>query len=68
MKLPLTLIDYADADKMYAELLGTPILAVPFGSEKRLKLWPELVGREVTVRGVGWKQSCVDLVLSSAGK
>jgi hypothetical protein len=64
----LTLIDHQDADQMYAELLGSPILAVPFGSEKRLKQWPGLSGKDITVTGVGWKESAVDIVLSSAGK
>jgi hypothetical protein len=53
---------------MYQELLGSPILGVPFGSERRLKHWPGLSGKEVTVTGVGWKESAVDIVLSSAGE
>jgi hypothetical protein len=33
-----------------------------------LKHWPGLSGKEVTVTGVGWKESAVDIVLSSAGE
>ena len=68
MQLPLSLVDYVDADEMYNELLGSPLLKVPFGNEERLKLWPGLVGRDITVQGVGWNKSCADIVLSSAGK
>lgn len=68
MQLPLSLVDYVDADEMYTELLGSPVLKVPFGNEERLKLWPGLIGKDIVVQGVGWKKSSVDIVLSSAGK
>lgn len=66
--LPLTLVNCEDADKVYSELLGSRLLAIPCGSEQRLKQWPGLASKDVTFKGVGWKECAVDIVLSSAGK
>lgn len=52
---------------MYTELLGSPLLAIPFGNEQRLKHWPGLSGKDITIKGVGWKESSADIILSSAG-
>lgn len=52
---------------MYRELLGSPLLAVPCGGEGRLKQWPGLASKDVTVEGVGSDESAIDIVLSSAG-
>lgn len=65
--LPVTLVNYEDADQVYSELLGSRLLAIPCGSEQRLKQWPGLASKDVTFKGVGWKESAVDIVLSSAG-
>ncbi|KAI9554132.1 hypothetical protein GHT06_019404 [Daphnia sinensis] len=65
--LPLTLVNCEDADKVYSELLGSRLLAIPCGSEQRLKQWPGLAGKDVTFKGAGWKECAVDIVLSSAG-
>ncbi|XP_057375659.1 nitric oxide-associated protein 1-like [Daphnia carinata] len=65
--LPLTLVSCEDADKVYSELLGSRLLAIPCGSEQRLKQWPGLVSKDVTFKGAGWKECAVDIVLSSAG-
>lgn len=67
-RLPITLIKNQDADEMYEKLLGSQLLAVPCGSPQRLKQWPGLTSKAVTVKGVGWKESAVDIVLSSAGE
>lgn len=66
-KLPLTTIPIENADEMYKELLGTPVLTVPTGGPQRLAQWPGLAGKNISFRGVGWKECAVDLVLSSAG-
>lgn len=66
--LPITVCNTCDAEELYAEFLGTPLLGVPFGNEERLKVWPMLEGgEEITVVGEGDKSSCADITLSSAG-
>ena len=62
------MIKNEDADQMYDELLGSPLLAVPCGSPQRLKQWPGLSGKLITVKGNGWNESACDIVLSSAGE
>jgi nitric oxide-associated protein 1 len=66
-QLPITLIDQEHADQMYSELIGTSLLRVPCGGQERLKVWPRLAGREISFNGISWKQSAIDVVLSSAG-
>lgn len=61
------MIGNKDADQMYTELIGSRLLAVPFGSQKRLQQWPGLSSQTVTIKGVGWHMSAADIVLSSAG-
>lgn len=66
--LPVTICNTSNAEEMYAEFLGTPLMGVPFGGEDRLKMWPKLEsGEEITVIGDGDKVSCADVTLSSAG-
>ena len=68
LRLPITLIPHQDADQLYTELLGSQLLVVPCGNEKRLKLWPGLKAAEaISFNGIGWHQSAIDIVLSSAG-
>ena len=43
------------------------MLGVPMGGEERLKHWPPLVPKEIDLKGKGWKESCADIVLSTAG-
>lgn len=66
-RLPLTLIGNQDADQLYSELIGSSLLAVPCGSPHRLEQWPGLSSKLLTIKGVGWQTSAVDIVLSSAG-
>jgi nitric oxide-associated protein 1 len=40
--LPVTICGTEDADDLYEEFLGTEVLAVPFGGEERLDMWPKL--------------------------
>ena len=65
--LPLTLVGHENADELYRQLLGTRLLAVPCGNDERLNLWPGLAAKQISLEGVGWKQSAIDVVLSSAG-
>ncbi|XP_050099466.1 nitric oxide-associated protein 1 [Anopheles aquasalis] len=65
-----TLIAYtADAGELYSDLLGSPLLAVPFGSEERLKRWPALrASPDILLLGTAGKHIAAgDIVLSSAG-
>ncbi|XP_049541691.1 nitric oxide-associated protein 1 [Anopheles darlingi] len=65
-----TLITYTtDAGELYSDLLGSPLLAVPFGSEERLKRWPELrASPDILLHGTSAKHIAAgDIVLSSAG-
>ena len=66
-RLPLTVVDYSDADDAYTQLLGTLLLGVPFGGQQRLAQWPGLTGKHLTIEGTGWHSSAADIVLSSAG-
>jgi len=40
---------------------------IPLGDQKRLDAVPSLVGQDVEFEGVGWEESCVDVILSSIG-
>ena len=40
---------------------------MPCGDATRLQTFPELQPQDVKVTGVSWKQSSVDIILSSAG-
>lgn len=66
--LPVTICERDDAETIYKHYVGTPILRVPSGSEVRLQKWPGLTSMdEFSVKGIAWKESCADVVLSSAG-
>lgn len=43
------------------------MLGVPIGDDERLNKWPHLLPKEFELKGRGMKQSCADIVLSSAG-
>lgn len=66
-QLPIHIVDTPDAEEFYRSHLGTEMLGVPLGSAKRLVDFPVLEGKELTYMGQGWKSSCGDVVLSSAG-
>lgn len=66
--LPVTICRTTDTEAVYRHYLGSELLAVPRGSEERLRLWPGLhAGPTFSLKGEGWKVSCADVVLSSAG-
>ena len=44
-----------------------PSTQIPVGGSERLATFPALQSKELIIRGVGWKQSASDVVLSSAG-
>lgn len=68
-RLPVTICWTQEASSLYSQLLGTELLAVPNGDEERMSEWPGLApGTVFTLDGQGWKESCADVVLSSAGK
>lgn len=58
----------ADADDLYGRLINTEAFVVPANDPERLKVWPSLESKEVTVTGVDRNESVADVVLSSIGK
>ncbi|XP_069697754.1 nitric oxide-associated protein 1 [Periplaneta americana] len=67
--LPLTICQIDDAAEIYDALLGSKLLGVPCGGSSRLSQWPGLKvhSRDFELQGCGWKESCGDILLSSAG-
>ncbi|RWS02462.1 50S ribosome-binding GTPase-like protein 1, partial [Dinothrombium tinctorium] len=65
--LPIHVIDTEEARKFYETYLGSEMLGVPLGDAERLKKWPPLFPIEVDLKGISQKESCADVVLSSAG-
>lgn len=70
--LPIHVVYTKEASRFYNIFLGTDLLAVPFGSTERLNQFPILLPKEVDfteedTRETFWKESCGDIVLSSAG-
>ncbi|XP_023219733.1 nitric oxide-associated protein 1-like [Centruroides sculpturatus] len=65
--LPIHMVYLEQAEKFYNKNVGTELLRVPKGGSDRLKDFPELVPKEFTVTGQGWKESSTDILLSSAG-
>jgi len=66
--LPIHVVYTNEAKRFYNIFLGTELLAVPFGSTERLNHWPSLVPKTIEdFKGVDWRTSCGDIVLSSAG-
>lgn len=52
-RLPVNIVQTEAADRVYADLVGTEVLAVPIGGAERLARWPALEGRAMRVLGVG---------------
>lgn len=52
-RLPVVIVRTDSAEKIYGELLGSELLAVPVGDAERLARWPELVGKAMRVLGIG---------------
>lgn len=66
-QLPITLCETDVADVIYEKLVGTELFGLPMGKE-RLKLWPNLKsGKTIYCTGINFKESCIDVVLSSSG-
>ncbi|KAK8399310.1 hypothetical protein O3P69_003431 [Scylla paramamosain] len=65
--LPLTICKTVDAASIYRQYLGFPILGVPCEGKERLKSWPALQPVNLRIQGHRRHESCVDVVLSSAG-
>uniref|UniRef100_T1ISI0 Uncharacterized protein n=1 Tax=Strigamia maritima TaxID=126957 RepID=T1ISI0_STRMM len=65
--LPVSVIPTHTADDFYNKHLGTEILGVPLGGPNRLKDFPALIGKKFELTGVGWRESCADIILSTAG-
>lgn len=67
--LPITICRIDDADCLYKTLLGSRFLGVPLGGPARLAQWPMLKSHSeiLELHGIGWKESCGDILLSSAG-
>ena len=55
------------ADKIYEKLLESEALRVPVNDPERLKVFPALEEKTLTVTGIGTKESAADIILSSAG-
>lgn len=45
-KLSILIVNTEKADEIYQEFLGTELLNVPRGDEKRLQEWPQLIRHE----------------------
>ncbi|XP_046987580.1 nitric oxide-associated protein 1 [Schistocerca americana] len=67
--LPVTICQTDIADTVYSSLLGSSLFVVPCGGDKRLSQWPQLATtpKSISVVGISSKESCADIVLSSAG-
>lgn len=61
------LVDTVNADLFYEQNIGTPMIMVPQGGQKRLAEFPKLQGKSFSMTGLNWKESCADIVLSSTG-
>lgn len=65
--LPITICETEGADYIYKKFIGTELFGIPIG-EERLKLWPNLkAGKKIECVGINFKESCIDVVLSSSG-
>lgn len=65
--LPIHVIYSHEADTFYNMFIGSSMLGVPIGGEDRIKKWPKLVPEQFDINGYSWRESCGDIVLSSAG-
>lgn len=67
--LPVSIVQTHEAEDVYTKFLGSELMAVPCGGSKRLADWPGLQASDelINIKGSGWKESCADIVLSSAG-
>lgn len=52
-KLPVVIVNTDSAEKIYEDLLGSEVFAVPVGDADRLARWPALKGKTMRVLGVG---------------
>ncbi|XP_012270544.1 nitric oxide-associated protein 1 [Orussus abietinus] len=66
--LPINICYTANANDIYKELLPVPdALVIPINDPERLKIWPDLAPKDLTVTGIDLRESAADVLLSSAG-
>ncbi|CAL8262455.1 unnamed protein product [Lota lota] len=66
-QLPVHITSLDRADALYQKHAGNVLLGVPMGGEERMKSFPPLVSRDVTLQGLGYLQATADIKMSSAG-
>ncbi|KAI1288033.1 Nitric oxide-associated protein 1 [Halotydeus destructor] len=65
--MPIHVVYTEEAQRFYELYLGSEMLGVPLGGPERLAKWPQLYPIQVDLLGLDKRQSCADIVLSSAG-
>lgn len=65
--IPINIVETVEASAFYRQYLGSSLLGIPIGIEERLLHWPVLKPKDMRTLGTGQRQSCADVVLSSAG-
>ncbi|XP_063610564.1 nitric oxide-associated protein 1-like [Penaeus indicus] len=65
--IPINIVETVEASAFYRQYLGSTLLGIPIGNEERLLHWPILKPKDMRSLGTGQRQSCADIVLSSAG-
>lgn len=58
--LPIHVVHTREAQHFYDFFLGSELLAVPCGSEERLKQFPALLPQELDLQGINWTISSLD--------
>lgn len=65
--MPVTVCKSNLADTIYEEFLKTEAFVVPINDPERLKVFPALKPKDLTVTGIGRHESAADVILSSIG-
>lgn len=65
--IPINIVETVEASAFYRQYLGSSLLGIPIGIVERLLHWPVLKPKDMRSLGTGQRQSCADVVLSSAG-
>lgn len=66
-RLPLNVTERYETTKFFEKYYGSSILGVPCGAEARLRDFPLLECKKLSVQGIGMEESCADILLSSVG-